>query len=154
MAGFNNFIFLDTDVLINWLVHEKESRTDKPLWPSVEKILLNIQDKKLRGATSILSIMEIRTFLGRETKANKAYTEREVSKINSLLSILVPNDITILLANQIQVKTGLTVIDAIQVAIVQENLPSTLITRDNELLTTAKTFIPAATPEELLVILK
>lgn len=150
----SNLIFLDTDVLINWLTHERESRSGKPLWPAVEKILQVIQSKKLKGATSIISIMELRTFLKRKTKITKVHIEREIVKINSLLNILVPNDITLLSANQIQAETNLTPIDSIQVALVHENLPATLVSRDKELLQTSKNFIPATTPEEFLATLK
>ena len=108
MIESNTLVFLDTDVLINWLAHERESHTTKPLWPAVEKILLTIQAKKLRGATSIISIMELRSFLRRDKKLAKTLIEAEIAKINSLLSILVPNDITILLANQIQSELSLT----------------------------------------------
>lgn len=98
--------------------------------------------------------MELHTFLKRRTKIAKVHIEREIAKINSLLNILVPNDITLLSANQIQTETNLTPIDSIQLALVHENLPATLVSRDNELLQTSKNFIPATTPEELLVTLK
>ncbi len=145
-----NLIFFDTDVLINWISHEKESRTEKPLWPAVEKILEAIQSKKAKGATSIVSIMELRSFLRVRTETPKAKIEKELTKINQLLSILVPNDITLLSASQIQSETGLAPIDSIQVAIVHENLPATLVSRDKELLSISKSLIPTATPEELL----
>lgn len=153
MAESNNLVFLDTDVLINWLTHEKESQTGKPLWPSVENILINVQTKKVRGAASIISIMELRSFLSRDKKLSKTLIEKEITKINSLLNILIPNDITILLANQIQYETTFTPIDAIQVALVYENLPATFISRDKELLLTSKKFIATATPEEILTTL-
>lgn len=153
MAESDNLIFLDTDVLINWLTHEKESRTGKPLWPAIEKILLTVQSKKLRGATSIISIMELRSFLSRDKKIAKALIEEEITKINSLLNILIPNDITILLASQIQSEANLTPIDAIQVALAYENLPVTFVSRDKELLLTSKNFVSAVTPEELLTML-
>ena len=154
MAEFNNLVFADTDVLINWLAHEKESQTARPLWPAVEKILLAIQNKKLRGATSIITIMEVRAFLRRGTRISKKQVEKEINKINSLLNILVPNDITLLLANQIQIDTSLMPIDSIQLAIVQENSPATLVTRDKELLLAAKGLACSATPEELSAALK
>ena len=128
----------------------KESRTGKPLWPAVEELLKTIQFKKAKGATSIVSIMELRSFLRVRTKIPKAKIEKEITKINELLNILVPNDITMLSANQIQAETGLTPIDSIQIAIVRENLPATLVSRDKELLSTSKNLIPATTPEELL----
>lgn len=149
----SNLIFLDTDVLINWLVHEKESRTGKPLWPPVEYILEAIQTKKVKGATSIISIMELRSFLRIRTKIAKAHIEKEIVKINALLNILVPNDITVLSANQIQIETTLRPIDALQVALVHENLPATLLSRDKELLSVSKNLVPATTPEELLTTL-
>lgn len=145
-----NLIFFDTDVLINWLSRERESRTGKPLWPAVEEILKAIQSKKVKGATSIISIMELRSFLRVRTKIAKAQIEKEIIKINGLLNILVPNDITMLSASQIQTETNLRPIDSIQVAIVHENLPATLVSRDKELLSTSKNFVPATTPEELL----
>lgn len=151
MVESNSLIFLDTDVLINWLTHEKESHTAKPLWPSVEKILLTIQNKKIKGATSIINIMELRSFLRRNKKIAKTIIETEITKINSLLNILVPNDITLLFANKIQSETSLTPIDAIQVALAYENLPAIFVSRDKELLLTAKDFITALTPEELLI---
>jgi len=94
--------------------------------------------------------MELRTFFRQRTKIAKAHIEREIVKINSLLNILVPNDITLLSANQIQTEVNLTPIDSIQVALVHENLPATLVSRDKELLQISKNFIPATTPEELL----
>lgn len=150
MAESDHLIFLDTDVLINWLVHEKESRTAKPLWPSVEQILYAVQSKKIKGATSIISIMELRSFLSRRTKIPKTQIEIQISRINSLLNILVPNDITILLANRIQSETELTPIDSIQVALAQENMPAMLISRDKELLRISKSYVKVATPEVFL----
>jgi len=150
----SNLIFLDTDVLINWLAHERESRTGKPLWPAVEEILEAIQAKKVKGATSIISIMELRSFLRIRSKIAKTQIEKEMAKINGLLNILVPNDITVLSANQIQTETTLRPIDAIQVALVHENLPATLVSRDKALLSASKNLIPATTPEELLTTLR
>lgn len=153
MAEFNQLVFFDTDALINWLVHEKESHTDKPLWPAVEKILLVIQNKKIKGATSIISIMELRSFLRKKKGIAKTLIEVEISKITSLLNILVPNDITILFANQIQIEANLTPIDAIQIALAHENLPAIFISRDKELLLNSKNFVNTATPEYLLTTL-
>ena len=84
----------------------------------------------------------------------KQTIQKEINKINSLLNILVPNDITLLLANQIQIDTSLMPIDSIQLAIVQENSPATLVTRDKELLLAAKGLACSATPEELSAALK
>lgn len=149
MEESNHLLFLDTDVLLNWLTHENESRTGRPLWPSVEKILYAVQSKKVRGATSIISIMELRSFLIRRVKISKKQIETEIVRINSLLNIFVPNDITILLANRIQTETLLTPIDSIQVAITYENTPAMLITRDKELLRISKNYIKIIPPEEI-----
>ena len=98
--------------------------------------------------------MELRSFLIRRMKIAKTRIETEINMLNSLLNILVPNDITILLANRIQTETALTPIDSIQVAIAHENMPAVLISRDKELLRIPKNYIKVSTPEGLLTTLK
>lgn len=55
----NTSIFLDTDILINWLGKEIDPETGNELWQAPHKILKKIESRELSGFTPIINLMEI-----------------------------------------------------------------------------------------------
>jgi hypothetical protein len=55
-------VFLDTDVLINWLAKETDPNTGKKLWEQPYRILKMIEKGRISGTTSLINLMEISLF--------------------------------------------------------------------------------------------
>jgi predicted nucleic-acid-binding protein len=64
----NISVFLDTDVLTNWLAKEIDSKTGEELWRAPHKILKKVEARELNGFTSIINLMEIIFVLRRKKK--------------------------------------------------------------------------------------
>lgn len=80
-------VFLDTDVLINWLAKEVDPKTGKELWKAPHKILKKIEAGELTGSTSIINLMEI-TFVLRRKKRWR--DEKIISTIGRVQEIPKP----------------------------------------------------------------
>jgi hypothetical protein len=63
-------ILLDTDVLVNWLIQETETVSDKELWKAPYEIVRLIENNTVFGTISLTTLMEIRYLLRRK----KSYT--------------------------------------------------------------------------------
>ncbi len=58
-------LFFDTDVVINWLVKETETSSDRELWQAPYEIIKLIENKAAAGMISLTTLMEIRYLLRR-----------------------------------------------------------------------------------------
>jgi predicted nucleic acid-binding protein len=58
-------IFLDTDVILNWLIKEVDQNTGFKLWKCPYEIMKLIEKNDIKAYTSITNIFEIRFVLRR-----------------------------------------------------------------------------------------
>ncbi|MBI4654375.1 MAG: PIN domain-containing protein [Nitrospirae bacterium] len=66
-------VFLDTDVVINWLIKEAESVSGRELWKAPYAIVKLVESKTVLGMISLTTLMEIRYLLRRK----KSYTNQQ-----------------------------------------------------------------------------
>lgn len=143
-------VFLDTDVLINWLAKEIDQNVGFNLWRCPYEIIELIERRQIEGHTSLTNIFEIRFVLRRK----KRYSERKIREcIESLfgaIEIEVPDLGDMLEANRLQSEQPLDPFDSIALSIILVN-SAILISRDNEFIELAKELnVGAYTPEEFL----
>lgn len=143
-------ILVDTDVLINWLIQETESVSEKELWKAPYEIIRLIEDDTISGIISLTTLMEIRYLLRRKKSYASHQIEDDISNLISIFDIIIPDEINLLKANTLQAEYPLDPFDAIQLSICIGLNPITMISRDNDFIKTSKQFITALTPEEFL----
>ncbi|MBI4706965.1 MAG: PIN domain-containing protein [Candidatus Omnitrophica bacterium] len=143
-------LFLDADVVINWLIQETETASGKPLWEAPYKIINLIENKAVTGIISITTLMEIRYLLRRKKSYTSQQVEDDISKLTSIFEVIIPDEINLLKANSLQAEHHLDPFDAIQLSLVTGLTPVILVSRDREFIQIAKQFITALTPEEFL----
>jgi len=143
-------LILDTDVITNWLVKETETTTKRELWKAPHKIISLIEDKKLKGLTSLTTLLEIRFLLRRKKEYNELQIENFVNDITSLFEIVIPDEISLLEANKLQSENLLDPFDAISLGICVTQKPSAFISRDSDFLEIASKSIHAFTPEQFV----
>jgi len=71
-------IFLDTDVLLNWLCKEVDSKRGLKLWEAPYAILKKVESGELSASTSIINLMEIVFVLRRK----KRWSEDEIIEVH------------------------------------------------------------------------
>jgi len=82
-------VFLDTDVIINWLCKEVDINTGERLWAAPHEIMKLIKDKRIYGASSLLNFMEIVFVLRRKNICEDKEILYILSKIASMPTFLV-----------------------------------------------------------------
>jgi len=87
-------ILLDTDVVINWLIKETESLSGRELWRSPYEIIKLVEKDSLSGSISITTLMEIRYLLRRKKSYTPKQIEDDLSKIITILDVIIPDEIT------------------------------------------------------------
>ena len=143
-------VFLDTDVIVNWLIKETETASDIPLWTAPHIIIQHIESGRITGMISLTTVMEIRYLLRRKKSYGNEQIEEDISKLTSTLDIIIPDEIGLLRANSLQSDHNLDPFDAIHLATALGISPVTLVSRDKDFISIAKTFVPAMLPEEFL----
>lgn len=143
-------LFLDTDVVVNWLVKEVETASGNPLWEAPREIIKLIESKSITGIISLTTLMELRYLLRRKKSYTSQQIEEDIAKITSIFEVIIPDEITLLKANSLQVEHFLDPFDAIHLALCISSKPDYLISRDKDFMLIAKQFITALTPEEFL----
>ena len=143
-------LFLDTDVLVNWLTKETETSSDKPLWEAPYKIVKLVETKTAIGLASLTTLMEIRYLLRRKKSITSQQVEDDISKMTSIFEVVIPDEINLLKASSLQAEHNLDPFDAIHLALCISLSPDFLVSRDREYIKIAKQFITALTPEALL----
>ena len=141
---------IDSDVVINWLTKEVDPASNIPLWEAPHKIIKLIEDKKMVGFVTLMNILEIRFVLRRKKGINERRVNEDIAQILKLFKVVIPDEINLLKANQLQMDLPLSPFDAVFIASGLSLGEVTLLTRDKGLLLTASNFLPAATPEEFL----
>mgnify|MGYP001082454988 CR=1 FL=1 len=143
-------IFLDTDVIINWLAKELDPNTGFNLWRCPYEIIELIERKKIEGHTSLTNILEVRFVLRRK----KRYSEKEIKEcIESLFLVIeieVPDSGDMLEANRLQSEQPLDPFDSTGVSMILVK-SAILVSRDDDFIKLAKKLnVEAYTPEEFL----
>lgn len=154
-SSHNNInCLIDTDVLINWLAQEIDPNTNKELWKTPHQIIKLIEDKKIKGFISIINLLEVRFVLRRKKDFAEERIKKDIAKILAILEVVIPDEIDLLRANEVQTDHPLGPSDALLVSAGLNLREAILISRDKTLLTLASKFLPTATPEEFLTKIK
>ncbi|MEK6651987.1 MAG: PIN domain-containing protein [Nitrospirota bacterium] len=144
-------IFLDTDVVVNWLVKEIETASDKELWKAPHEIIKLVENKAVIGMVSLTTLMEIRFLLRRKKSYTDKQVEDDISKLSAIFEVIIPDEINLLKANALQAEYHLDPFDAIHLSILSGLKPVTLVSRDKEFLRISKKFVIALSPEEFFI---
>lgn len=143
-------VLLDADVLINWFTKEVDPVSNSPLWEAPFKIIESIENDEISGAILLTTLLEIRFVLRRKKDMTESAVEQILEQVLSILDIYLPDEITLMKANQLQAKHPLSPFDAILLASALSLGPTCLILRDKHLLKIANNFLMAMTPEQFL----
>jgi predicted nucleic acid-binding protein len=143
-------LFFDTDVVINWLIKETETASDRELWKAPYEIIKLVENKAAIGMISLTTLMEIRYLLRRKKSYNNQQVEDDISKLTALFEVVIPDEINLLKANTLQAEHNLDPFDAIHLSILIGLKPVTLLSRDKEFIKISKKFVTALPPEEFL----
>ena len=143
-------IFLDTDVLINWLVMETDPNTRFNLWRCPYEIVELIEEGQIEGHTSLTNIFEVRFVL----RGKKRYGEKKIKEcmesLFRLIEIEVPDSGDMLEANRLQSEQPLDPFDSIGLSIILVK-SAILVSRDDDFIRHAnKLNVGVYTPEEFL----
>jgi predicted nucleic acid-binding protein len=146
----NAKILLDTDVVINWLIRETESVSEKELWKAPFEIVRLVENGTASGIISLTTLLEIRYLLRRKKSYTPLKIENDISKLTTILDVIIPDEINLLKANTLQSEYPLDPFDAIHLSICIGLKPITLISRDKDFIKISRNFINALNPEEYL----
>lgn len=146
----NTKILLDTDVVINWLIKETESVSEKALWKAPFEIIKLVENGTASGIISLTTLLEIRYLLRRKKSYTPLKIEDDISKLTTVLDVIIPDEINLLKANTLQSEYPLDPFDAIHLSICIGLKPITLISRDKDFIKISRNFINALNPEEYL----
>jgi len=141
---------IDTDVLINWLTEEIDPNTNKELWKRPHQIIKLIEDKKIKGFISIINLLEVRFVLRRKKDFTEEKIKRDIAKILEILEVIIPDEVDLLRANELQTENPFGPSDALLVSVGLNLKEVILVTRDKNLLALASKFLSTATPEDFL----
>jgi predicted nucleic acid-binding protein len=143
-------IFLDTDVLINWLAKEVDPSAGFKLWRCPYEVLKLIEGGQIKGYTALTTIFEIRFVLRRKKRYSEEKIRKSIESLFGMLEIAVPDSGDMLEANRLQSEQPLDPFDSIGLSIILVN-SATLLSRDNEFIALAReSNVEAYTPEVFL----
>ena len=147
-------VLLDTDILINWLVEEVDSKTNFKLWEAPYKILKKVETGELLGFITLINLMEIVFVLRRKKKWSERKIFDVIRKIQDTdnLTVLVPDESDMISAYNLQVVFPLDPFNAIYFGIFKRTCDY-LISRDGEfteIINKAENKVVALNPEEFL----
>ncbi len=143
-------IFLDTDVLINWLAKETDPNTGFNLWRCPYEIIELIEGGQIEGRTSLTNIFEVRFVLRRKKRYSKKKINECIESLFRVIEIEVPDSGDMLEANRLQSEQPLDPFDSIGLSIILLK-SAILVSRDDDFIRLAnKLNAEAYTPEEFL----
>ncbi len=139
--------YIDTNVFLNVWNREIDPKTKTELWKSSAQVLQLVEEEKIRGITSLTTLMEVvHAFRRRKRNYDDAIGDLE----NLGVDIFVPNSFTLIRAFELQQDYGLDPYDSVALAVALESNCDYLITRDEDFAKKAGDLIKACTPEEFL----
>jgi len=143
-------IFLDTDVIINWLAKETDPNTGFDLWRCPYEIIELIEKREIVGHTSLTNIFEVRFVLRRKKRYSEEKIKDGIETLFGTIEIEVPDSGDMLEANRLQSEQPLDPFDSIGLSIILIK-SAILVSRDDEFIKLAKKLnVEAYTPEEFL----
>jgi len=150
----NISVFLDTDVLINWLAKEVDPNTGEELWRAPLRILKEIEIGELSGFTSIINLMEIIFVLRRKKRWKDEKIISTIGRIREIpnFSVLIPTEADMISAYSIQTAFALDPFNSIYYSISRRRIDY-IISRDSDFISivnTAEKKPVAFTPERFL----
>ncbi|GFO97740.1 predicted nucleic acid-binding protein,containing PIN domain [groundwater metagenome] len=144
-------IFLDTDVLINWIVKEVDKNTGFKLWICPYEIMKLVEAEKVTACSALTNVFEIRFVLRRKMKFSEAKIKGFINDIYNNLSIEIPDSLDLLSANKLQDEHPLDPFDAIGLSLVHSIDSVSLVSRDSDFLQLAENIdAEAYLPEKFL----
>src|SRR3990167_6772620 len=148
----SNRILFDTDVIVNWLVKETETKSGRELWTAPYRIIkhLDVNRGEMEGFISLTTLLELRYLLRRKKRYSFEQIEEDINVIASCFEVVVPDTTDMLQASSLQSAHLLDPFDAIHLALCLSLKPVVLVSRDKEFLEISKNFISAYTPEDFL----
>ena len=137
-------IFIDSNIFLNFLLKEEDS------YEGSKHLLTKIEKGDMEGVTTLINIMEILAVLRKRSRAKDSQIIKDIETIGEIqnLEIIIPNEIHIAQAFEIQKKTKLLPTDAILISTAKD-FSDTFVSRDAELKQKASSFISILKPEEL-----
>ena len=150
----NISVFLDTDVLINWLAKEVDPNTGEELWRAPLRILKEIEVGELSGFTSIINLMEIIFVLRRKKRWKDEKIISTIGRIREIpnFSVLIPTEADMISAYSIQTVFALDPFNSIYYSISRRRIDY-IISRDSDFISivnSAEKRLVAFTPERFL----
>ncbi len=144
-------IFLDTDVLINWIAKEVDKNTGFKLWLCPYEIIKLVEAKEITAFTAMTNVFEIRFVLRRKMKYPDAKIKEFIIDLYSNVSIEIPDSIDMLSANKLQEEYPLDPFDAIGLSVIQSIDSVSLVSRDSDFMQLTKNVnTEAHLPEKFL----
>ena len=140
-------IYIDTNVFLNVWNKEIDPKTKAELWKGSAQVLQLIEEEKVRGLTSLTTLMEI-VHAFRRRKRNYEEAIKDLEDLG--IVIFVPNSFTLLRAFELQQDYELDPYDSIALAVALESNCDYLVTRDEDFAKKASDLIKVCTPEEFL----
>ena len=150
----NISVFLDTDVLINWLAKEVDPNTGEELWRAPLRILKEIEVGELSGFTSIINLMEIIFVLRRKKRWKDEKIISTIGRIREIpnFGVLIPTEADMISAYSIQTVFALDPFNSIYYSMSRKRIDY-IISRDSDFISivnsTEKKLV-AFTPEKFL----
>lgn len=137
-------VFVDSNIFLNFLLKEDG------FYEGSKHLLSRIEKGGIEGTTTLINVMEILAALRKRSKIKDTEIVKDVEKICEIqnLEIIIPNEIHITQAFEIQKKSKLLPIDAILVSTARD-FSDIFVSRDVELKRKASSFITVAEPEDL-----
>ena len=140
-------VYIDTNVFLNVWNREIDPKTKTELWKGSAQVLQLVEEEKIRGITSLTTLMEIvHAFRRRKRNYEDAIGDLE----NLGIDIFVPNSFTLIRAFELQQDYELDPYDSVALAVALESNCDYLITRDEDFAKKVSDLIKACTPEEFL----
>lgn len=144
-------IFLDTDVLINWIAKEVDKNSGFKLWICPYEIMRLVETKKVTAFTAMTNVFEIRFVLRRKMKYSEVKIKGFINDVYSNVSIEIPDSMDMLSANKLQEDYTLDPFDAIGLSIIQSIDSVSLVSRDSDFMQLAESINTGVhTPEKFL----
>ena len=135
----NISVFLDSDILINWLAKEVDSKTGEELWRAPHKLLKKIEEGELAGFTSVINLMEIIFVLRRKKKWKDDKIISTIGMIRKIpnFSVLIPTEADMISAYNLQSVFSLDPFNSIYYAISRKRMSiDYIISRDSDFIAT------------------
>lgn len=137
-------VFIDSNIFLNFLLKEEG------LYEGSKRLLSRIEKGDMEGITTLVNIMEILAVLRKRSRIKDSEIIKDVELIGEIqnLKVVIPNEIHIIQAFEIQKRLKLLPIDAILVSTAKD-LSDIFVSRDTELRQKTSDFIQVAAPEDL-----